>query len=245
MAMNAVLGTAEPLVSILQELDVKTLLLARRVSRQWLDTVQSSPELQEILYYRHRPKAREDTQYLWNRVKSVLEPLSPNDLAADLAPILLISINLLFIDERFHYLVRSGCSSFDPGQRVRCLSIKELLSSPYGSWQSMLLSQPPVTRVLIQGVVQVYLDPSITLRNTSRNTTRNAGRRTAGHTYDFVLSDPTGVKMSQVVAGLLSIAHELGGGMEDLSDPILNPWQLTFPGHIDLSVEQSLHPRVL
>jgi hypothetical protein len=47
MAMNAVLGTAELLVSILQELDIKTLLLARRVSQQWLHAIelQKSPKL--------------------------------------------------------------------------------------------------------------------------------------------------------------------------------------------------------
>jgi hypothetical protein len=36
----------------------------------------------------------------------------------------------------------------------------------------------------------------------------------------------------------------MASGIEGLSDPSLNPWQLYFPGYVDLSVWQSLHPRV-
>jgi hypothetical protein len=63
MAMDEVLETTELLVSILQELDVKTLLPVCRVSRRWLSTIEPSPELQENLYYRNRPNSCEDSRY--------------------------------------------------------------------------------------------------------------------------------------------------------------------------------------
>jgi hypothetical protein len=145
MAMNVVLGTAELLISILQELDIKTLLLARRVSQQWLETVQSSPDLQEILYYKHRPKAREDTRYLWNPAKLLLEPSSPNGLAADLPPawssstrLAPTTINPLFIEKRPHSAVHYRYPPTHQGQHVKSVAFKALLSSPCGSWQVAL-----------------------------------------------------------------------------------------------------------
>jgi hypothetical protein len=154
--MNAVLGTAELLVGILQELDVKTLLLARRVSQQWLHAIESSPELQENLYYKHRPNMCEHARYLWTPLERRLEPSGRNSLAVDpphvfhtstrlLAP---TSINPLFIEKRLHLGVDVGDSPIDQGQRVRCVPITKLLKHPNGAWQSMFLSQPPAPRVV-------------------------------------------------------------------------------------------------
>jgi hypothetical protein len=66
-----------------------------------------------------------------------------------------------------------------------------------------------------------------------------SGRTTALH-HCFVLEDSAGVRMSQVVKEVLSIAQELGGGVEDLSELRLNDWRLRFPCYIDRTDEQSL-----
>jgi hypothetical protein len=236
MAMNAVLGTAELLVGILQELDVKTLLLARRVSQQWLHAIESSPELQGNLYYKHRPNMCEHARYLWTPLERRLEPSGRNSLAVDpphvfhtstrlLAP---TSINPLFIEKRLHLGVDVGDSPIDQGQRVRCVPITKLLKHPNGAWQSMFLSQPPAPRVVGWSVMQRRLGD------------RTASGRTTALHHCFILEDSAGVRMSHVVKEVLSIAQELGGGVEDISELRVNEWRLKFPDYIDLSDEQSL-----
>lgn len=79
MATGAVLGTAELLANILHELDIKTLLLSRRVSRQWSIVIDSTPELQEKLYYRPR-LPEQTTRYLWTPNTCHLELLGDQDL---------------------------------------------------------------------------------------------------------------------------------------------------------------------
>jgi hypothetical protein len=236
MAMNAVLDTAELLVGILQELDIQTLQLARRVSRKWLDTVRSSPELQESLYYKNRPNSREDPRYLWNPLRRRIDMFGQNGLTADPSPIFhtstrllaLTSINPLFIEKRLHLGVDVGDSPIDQGQRVHCVPITKLLKHPNGAWQSMFLSQPHATRVLGWSVMQRRLGD------------RTASGRTTALHHCFILEDSAGVRMSQVVKEVLSIAQELGGGVEGISELRVNEWRLTFPDYIDLSDEQSL-----
>jgi hypothetical protein len=236
MAMNAVLGTAELLLGILQDLDIKTLLLARRVSRKWLNAVQSSPELQESLYYQNRPNSREDPRYLWTPLKRRLEPSGRNDLTADPPPIFHTStrllaptsINPLSIEKRLHLGVDVGDSPIDQGQRVHCVPITKLLKHPNGAWQSMFLSQPHATRVLGWSVMQTRLGD------------RTASGRTTALHHCFILEDSAGVRISQVVKEVLSISQELGGGVKDMSELRVNEWRLTFPDYIDLSDEQSL-----
>lgn len=228
--MNAALATAELLAGILEELDMKTLLFARRVSRQWFAVIRSSPELQEKLFYTHRPKKGEDTRYLWNPSIRHLEPWGQNLLQEDsnslryrgtrtLAP---IRINPLLTEE---ILPLEIDGSTDQGQRIECVATTELLKSPDGSWQSMFLTQPPVTRVFAQALVLMRVDP---LRVDARG-------RPLPHVLD--VEDSSGVRMSQVVEKVLSIAYGLGLGVESLRELRLDNWSLTFPHCVELSDE--------
>lgn len=225
MATSATLGTAELLASILQELDIKTLLLARRVSRQWFDVIKSSPDLQEKLYYLHRPNKCEDTRYLWTALECHLELCSDvqTDDSTPSRPsrtCLLTSthINPLLVEEMLPLELDSLDGLAEQGQRIECIAMKDLLKSPHGSWQSMFLSQPPATKVLAQSVIRLRIgaDP---------------------HHHFFGVEDPAGVKMSQVAEKVLSIAREYGGGFEDLADLRLNNWRLEFPHFVDVAGE--------
>lgn len=228
MAMNAALATAELLANILQELDMKTLLFARRVSRQWLTVIRSSPELQEKLFYTHRPEAPEDIRYLWNPSVRHLEPLGQDPVQEEsnpfryrgthiLAP---IRINPLLTEE---ILPLEIDGSTDQGQRIECVATTELLKSPNGSWRSMFLTQPPVTRIFAQALVLMRVEP---LRV-------DAMGRPLPHVLN--VEDPSGVRMSQVVDKVLSIAYGLGLGVESLRELRLDNWSLTFPHCVELS----------
>jgi hypothetical protein len=188
------------------------------------------------LNYKNRPNSREDPRYLWNPLRRRIHTFGQNGLTADPPPVshtsarLLAptSINPLFIENRLHLGIDVGDSPTDQGQRVQCIPVTELLKHPNGAWQSMFMSQPPATRVLGWSVMQTRLGD------------RTASGRTTALHHCFTLEDPTGVRMSQVVMEVLSIAQELGRGVDDLSELRLNDWRLTFPYHIDLTDEQSL-----
>jgi hypothetical protein len=69
---------------------------------------------------------------------------------------------------------------------------------------------------------------------------RTASARTTALHHCFVLEDLAGVRMSQVVKEILSIAQERRGSVEDLSELTVNDWRLTCPYYIDLTDEPSL-----
>jgi len=219
MAMNATLGTAELLASILQELDFKTLLLVQRVSQQWRTVIQSSPELQEKLFYIHRPKPYEDKRYIWtpsdphcqlrehqDKPDNASPPALTNKKA--LAP---IEFHPLLIEEilPLWYHVAEG-SDVAEGQWAMTIAISELFEdedvSWQGSWQSMLLSHPPATKVFA---------------------------RPMHGKYRFTVEDPSGVKMSQVVEEVVRVTTRFGQFPTYISGTTLDNWQLMFPGSVD------------
>jgi hypothetical protein len=220
MAMNAALGTAELLASILQELDFKTLLLAQRVSQQWRTVIQSSPELQEKLFYIHRPKPCEDKRYIWTPSDPHCQLREHQDKSDNASPPALTNKNTL-APIKFHpllieeilpldYKVAEG-SDVAEGQWAMTIAISDLFEdeegSWQGSWQSMLLSHPPATKVFA---------------------------RPAHGGYRFTVEDPSGVKMLQVVEEVVRTTTKSGRYPRGyISGTTLDNWQLMFPGSVD------------
>jgi hypothetical protein len=229
MATNAALGTAELLICILQKLDINTLLLAHRVSHQWCTVIQSSPELQEKLFYMHRPKPCERKRYFWTPLKRRFELREPQGLPDNAIPLeftsprllVPIRVNPLLTVELLPLEPHLFAGPADQGQRIECVAIGELLRTHHGSWQSMLLSRPPTSKVIAR---------SILLLKTS--SVRRSHRV-------FTVEDPSGVKMSLIVDEILSIAQSLGFGSDSLEEAKLNQWELTFPSSVDFTNEHT------
>jgi hypothetical protein len=219
MATNAVLHTAELLVGILQELDFKTLLLAQRVSQMWHTVIQSSPELQERLFFIHRPKPCEDKRYT-GAPSDPHSQLREHHDRPDNAPPLTISNNKTLAPIEIHPLLavdsvdalpcrprRDDRPAIAECQWIECVNVSELLKFPDGSWQSMLLSRPPATTFLA---------------------------RCPQTSLECTVEDPSGVKMSRVIEEILSTAQRRGYPPSALAGTILDNWQLMFPASFDL-----------
>ena len=229
MATNAALGTAELLICILQELDINALLLAHRVSHQWHTVIQSSPELQEKLFYMYRPKLCETKRHLWTPLKRRFELREHQGSPDDAVPLeftsprllAAIKVNPLLTVELLPLEPHLFAGPTGQGQRIQCVAIGELLKVHHGSWQSMLLSHPPTSKVIARSIL--LLKTSSVRRN---------------HRV-FIVEDPSGVRMSQIVDEVLSIAQSLGFGLDSLVEAKLNQWELTFPNSVDFTNEHT------
>lgn len=244
MATGAVLGTAELLANILHELDVKTLLLSRRVSRQWSIVIDSSPELQEKLCYRPR-LLKQTTRFLWAPKTCHLELLADADLPNDsMSPTLNASSGAIRRSRRARRLRATPGStlllssmSLNPllnaevlclgierdlgkayqGEHLERISINHFLNSPHGTWKSMFLCQPPATKVVALNLCQQPVDSLATDR------------------IYLTMEDPTGVRMSQVVKKIVDSVKDFDDRPKGRLDYRLEDWRLLFPGRIDLT----------
>lgn len=223
MATAAVLETAELLENILYELDTKTLLLSRRVRRQWMIIIDSSPELQQKLFYTSRLRPHDKaTQYLWTPKTCHLEPVRDQNLPDHSMPLkwnstrLLtpMSVNPLLSEELLPLGIDRALGPADQGERLDCISIHRLLRCPYGSWKEMFLCQPPATRILARHMSD-WLDE---------------------HKY-LTIEDPSGVRMSHVVEKIKQAIACFDDGPRDQPDLGLGEWRLAFPGCVDFGGE--------
>jgi hypothetical protein len=232
MAMLAVLGTAELLDCVLQQLDPKTLLLAQRVNRQWQKAIQSDPWCQEKLFYTHRSPRREtETLYLWipkkNRLKIYILSDPPRILKPGRFLLAPMTLNPVLTEEILPLELGHPERIEDQGQRLESITISTLLKSPHGSWRSMFISSPPVTKIIARSVFYWPRDPPA-------HWTRHQQRY-----HEFAVEDAAGVRMSSVVGEVLSMAEGFGIGLEKLAQGRLDHWQLYCPKHVHLDDDPS------
>lgn len=148
----------ELLDTVLQYVDIKTLLFAQRVSRYWRHTITSNPKLQETLFL--RPKTSNSPPYIcdwqgndlqyFGPLKSHPSPQEPTSPRQTFTP---ITINPLLANEIYYQSLDS--SPKRRGQRFVLPPLGTFLRHPSGSWRSMVLTQPPTS-----SVVAVSIDTS-------------------------------------------------------------------------------------
>lgn len=143
---------------VLQNVDIKTLFFAQRVSRYWRHTITSSPKLQETLFLRPRTSDTlsficdwqgEDLHY-FGPSKSHPSPQEPTLSRQSFTP---MTINPLLANEIYYQSLSSLPQR--RGQRFVLPPLGTFLRHPSGSWRSMLLTQPPTS-----SVVAVSIDTS-------------------------------------------------------------------------------------
>lgn len=146
----------ELLETVLQYVDIKTLLFAQQVSRHWRITIASSPQLQESLFF--RPKASSTLPYVCDWQGDDLFYFGP--IKSHPSPQLTsrqtftpITINPLLANEIYY----QSLDSFPQrrGQRLVLPPLGTFLCHPSGSWRSMFLTRPHTA-----SVVAVSIDTS-------------------------------------------------------------------------------------
>jgi hypothetical protein len=232
MAMLAVLSTAELLDCILQQLDPKTLLLAQRVNHQWQKAIRSDPWCQGKLFYIGRSTRSEpDTLYLWipkrNRLKKYIMSDPPRILKPGRLLLTPITLNPLLTEDILPLELRNPGGTQDQGQRLESITISTLLKSPHGSWRSMFISSPPVTKVIARSVFCWRGGP-------------DAHWDRFQYKYlSFVVEDAAGIRMSSVVGEVLSMAEGFGIGVKSLAKGSMDHWHLCCPKHVHLGNDPS------
>lgn len=146
----------ELLDTVLQYVDIKTLLFAQQVSRHWRITIASSPQLQETLFL--RPGSPSTLPYVcdWQGDElSYFGPIKshPSPQPASRQTFTPITINPLLANEIYYHSLDS--SPQRRGQRLVLPPLGTFLRHPSGSWRSMFLTQPHTA-----SVVAVSIDTS-------------------------------------------------------------------------------------
>jgi hypothetical protein len=148
----------ELLDTILQYVDIKTLLFAQHVSRYWRTTITTSPNLQQTLFLRPKPQIKPSYICDWQgddlhyfgcpkpHLSHEHEPTSRETFTP-------ITINPLLANEIYYQSLSSLPQR--RGQRFVLPPLGTFLRHPSGSWRSMLLTQPPTA-----SVVAVSIDTS-------------------------------------------------------------------------------------
>jgi hypothetical protein len=141
---------------VLQYVDIKTLLLAQRVSRHWKATITSSPQLQENLFL--RPKTSNILSYVCEWQGDDLQYFGPIKLYPSHQPtsrqtFTSITINPLLANEIYYQSLNTTPQR--RGQRLVLPPLSTFLRHSSGSWRSMFLTQPPTP-----SVVAVSIDTS-------------------------------------------------------------------------------------
>ena len=142
----------ELLDAILQRIDIKTLLFAQRISRTWYNTIASSPQLQEDLFF--RPKIPKHPIYtcVWKKEKldyfgppkdiTNTNPGSTSTSKTKSQTYTPIRINGLLVDA-IRIQTLNFRSSHVRGQCLDLSCLKPFTRCPTGSWRSMLITNPP------------------------------------------------------------------------------------------------------
>jgi hypothetical protein len=147
----------ELLDAVLQYVDIKTLLLAQRVSRHWKATITSSPQLQEALFL--RPKTSGTTKHVCDWKGDELLHFGPmrghtkSTQTTLRQTFISITINPLLANEIYYQSLDSEPKR--RGQRLVLPPLGTFLRHPSGSWKSMFLTQPPTP-----SIVAVSIDTS-------------------------------------------------------------------------------------
>ncbi|THV54109.1 hypothetical protein BGAL_0034g00300 [Botrytis galanthina] len=118
----------EILTKILSHLDVKTLLLSQRVSKQWAEIIQTSPHLQECLFFKPAPPNVEVTR---------------NPLLAEKFPDWFYTIE----EEPWNQI---GHETFNELEWGSSPGVAMAYRRSDASWRKMLLRQPPLEEMLIE-----------------------------------------------------------------------------------------------
>jgi hypothetical protein len=158
----------ELLDAILQYIDIKTLLLAQRVSHTWQNTITASPQLQEALFYRPKPsetplftcswKGRQLHRFGPAKDSPKINPKSTSRTTTQtFTP---IKINA-FLAQSIYYQPLDNHSTQGRGQRINLPSLGTFLRCPTGSWRSMLLTQPPVPSILVTSTKTYTGNPEV------------------------------------------------------------------------------------
>ncbi|KAK3638693.1 hypothetical protein LTR56_006700 [Elasticomyces elasticus] len=156
-AFNAVLLTTELLEHILNQLPMKDLLLAQRVSPEWRDVICQSPLLQQQLFFLPRRE-----EFVWNLTLPDAETGSAHTLKR------LSAISYRQTPEQFPDVIHAGEINEMLAQQVELYNLfrsaeagdkmphRENLQldcklltfdCPTASWRKMLLTQPPVQNI--------------------------------------------------------------------------------------------------
>ncbi|KAE8154829.1 hypothetical protein BDV25DRAFT_147072 [Aspergillus avenaceus] len=137
---HKILFTPDILERILLTLDMRTLLLSKRVCRMWNDLIDHSPKLQAALFFQPIP----ETEFTGERH-------IPNPL---------------IVDEVWpRYFRRTLNSRHRPAQECLCLPKVQSLQKekaylrPEASWRRMLLHQPPTSRVAFFTIIDFIGGP--------------------------------------------------------------------------------------
>lgn len=147
---------------VLQHVDIKTLLFAQQVSRHWNATITSSPQLQQVLFF--RPKTSGIVQHAcdWKDEELIyFGPVPESPATASVSSIsrqtfTSITINPLLANEIYYQSLSSTPQR--RGQRLVLPSLGAFLRHPTGSWRSMFLTQPPIAHVVAVSIDYSHRD---------------------------------------------------------------------------------------
>jgi hypothetical protein len=148
----------ELLDAVLQHVDIKTLLLAQQVSRYWKETINCSPQIQELLFF--RPKTIGLIYHKCDWVDNKLSHFGPTtgsagtDESSTTTTFTSIVINPLIANEIYYENLDSGAIRW--GQRIVLPHLDKFLHHPAGSWRSMLVTQPPTPSIVAVSIDQGY-----------------------------------------------------------------------------------------
>jgi hypothetical protein len=153
----------ELLDAVLQHVDIKTLLFAQGVSHHWKETITSSPQIQELLFF--RPKTTNliyhKCNWLGNKLSHFGPATKPTETTVTtptVSPLTTtftsIVINPLLANEIYYENLDSGAIRW--GQRIVLPHLDTFLHHPAGSWRSMLVTQPPIANVVAVSIDQGY-----------------------------------------------------------------------------------------
>jgi hypothetical protein len=152
----------ELLDAVLQHVDIKTLLSAQQVSHHWKETITSSPQIQEALFF--RPKTTSLIYHKCNWADNKLSHFGPATKPTKTDESRLtttftttftsIIINPLIANEIYYENLDSGAIRW--GQRIVLPNLDTFLHHPAGSWRSMLVTQPPIPSIVAVSIDQGY-----------------------------------------------------------------------------------------
>ncbi|CAJ2512916.1 Uu.00g010350.m01.CDS01 [Anthostomella pinea] len=140
-AMAKALGIEELLEGILLNLDMKTLLLSQRVSKGFRSTIAASTRLQQALFFAPIGDSHADDRRF---------PLRNNLITARIITVDKIGSSIFMFkpwssegeEGRLPKLLDPVCIHYDPGYDPSG-ELEAQSDPPVGSWQKMLLTQPP------------------------------------------------------------------------------------------------------
>lgn len=159
--------------------DLRTVLLAQRVCRQWRDAIQGCPAIQKVLYFRPIQSADEDDERV-NDDK--FNPLLHSHFGRILKAVRTTSDE----NDRAERLLENVHFTGLPWAKTERTRSKFLDKD--STWRRMLVSRRPIRRLLIAQIIRGMHGTSLYFSSVDFSTYGDWGSMTMGAYYDLLLS---------------------------------------------------------